>query len=485
MKRLLVLAIMAAFILGTVGMAQAVEIQAKGTWRVHFNYLKNADFNNDVKVDKFQAMQRVRTQFEFIASENLKGVLHLEIGNVAWGRTQGAEGRANIGPNSGGALNADGVNIATKNAFIQFNVPGTAAAVKAGIQGFALPSTYGSHILSADVAALAAIVPFNEMMGLTVAWARPYDVTQGELVDHKWNDEVDVFAAVLPIAMDGVTLNPFAVYARWGKDYLNHRFGGASAVPAAPVPGVDNPFKNANQWFGGVNFTVDMLDPIVFFGDFNYGRVNLGDNMKARGFIADLAVQYRMPMLTPELFFLYESGEGSGYTNEDGRINGKRMPTIGTDGTSWAPTALGMTGSAFGGGTDAILRSFMFDLATDTIGDNPAARIDQYWATNGTLGMWALGAKLGDISFIDRLSHDVIFMFAKGTNNTANRQLFTKDDKYYEVTFDSNYQIYENLAARLELGWGKLDLDNLGTTTRSNLAKDDAWKAAAGFIYRF
>ncbi|GAB6058918.1 outer membrane homotrimeric porin [Desulfonatronum parangueonense] len=463
MKRLLTLAIMAAFILGTVGMAQAVEIQAKGTWRVNFNYLKNADsFDSDSEVDKFRAVQRMRTLFEFVASENLKGVLHLEIGNLTWGGG-GAGGAGNA---RGGALNADGVNVATKNAFIQFNVPGTGAAIKAGIQGFALPSTYGSHILSADVAALAAIIPFNEMMGLTVAWARPYDVTQGTF-ETKIEDEVDVFAAVLPISLDGVTLNPFAVYARWGKDFLNDTFG-AGVQP--------NPFRNANQWFAGLNFTVDMLDPIVFFGDFNYGHVKLTDDRKFSGFIADLAVQYRMPMMTPELFFLYESGEDSKYSRGG---DSKRMPTIGTDGASWAPTAFGMTGSSFGGGVDGILRSFIAGLPG-------ATPLDSYWAVEGTLGMWALGAKLGDISFIDRLSHDLIFLYAKGTNDTANAQLFTSDDKYYEVTFDSNYQIYENLVARLELGWGKLDLDDLTSGSgRSDLAKDSAWKVSGGFIYRF
>ncbi len=450
MKRLVVLAIMAAFILGTVGMAQAVEMNAKGVWRVNFNYLKNADsFNDDSEKDNFMVSQRMRTLFEFVASENLKGVLHLEIGNLTWGA-------------DGGKLNADGTNVKTKNAFLQFNVPGTAAAIKAGIQGFALPSTYGSHILSADVAALAAIIPFNEMMGLTMAYARPYDLTQGTF-ETKVEDEVDIFAAVLPISLDGVKLNPFAVYARWGKDFLSQTFGLADA-------------KNANQYFAGLNFTVDMLDPIVFLGDFNYGTVDLTDNFNASGFIADIAMQYRMAMMTPEVFFLYETGEDSKYSRGG---DSDRMPTIGTDGASWAPTAFGMTGSSFGGGVDGILRSFISKLP----GTNA---MDKYWAVEGTMGMMAAGLKLGGINFIDRLSHSMIFLYAQGTNDTANTQLFTKDDKYYEVTFDSNYQVYENLVARLELGLGKLDLDDIsGGSGRSDLAKDNAWKASAGFIYRF
>lgn len=441
------MAVLAAFILGTAGIASAVELKVQGNWRVNFNYLKDTEFNNDSKKDNFLASQRARVLFNFVASENLKGVLHFEIGNLTWG-------------SAGGALNADGVNVKTKNAFIQFNVPNTQVGVKAGIQGFALPSTFGSHILSADVAALAATIPFNDMVGLTAAWARPYDVTQGQF-DVDVEDEVDVFAAVLPITLDGVQLNPFGVYARWGKDFLNDTFGLVDA-------------KNANQWFAGLNFTVDMLDPIVFLGDVNYGSVDLTDNLDASGFIVSLAAQYKMDMVTPEIFWLYESGEDSKYSRGG---DSERMPTIGTDGASWAPTAFGMTGSAFGGGTDGILRSFISGLPG-------ASAYDAYQAVEGTLGMWALGLKLGDIQFIDRLTHDLIFFYAQGTNDTANTQLFTEDDNYFEITFDHNYQIYENLVARLELGWGTLDLDNL-TPGRSDSADDSAWKAAFGFNYRF
>jgi hypothetical protein len=465
MKKLVVLAVLAAFILGTAGFASAIELQAKGNWRVHFNYLKDRDFDKDSEKDKFQAMQRARVQFDFIASENLKGVLQFEIGNVGWGNQK-----------DGGALNTDGTNVKTKHAYIQFAVPGTQVAMKAGLQHLALPSTYGSHILAADAAALAAIIPFNDMMGLTLAWARPYDLTQGTFAT-KVEDEVDVFAAILPITLDGVKLNPFAVYARWGKDFLNDKFGPKTEDADGNVINLfdRSPFKNANQMFAGLNFTVDMLDPFVIKGDFNYGTVELLDDFKASGLVADIALAYKMGMMTPEVFFLYETGEDSKYA--DGS-DSKRMPTIGTDGTSWAPTSFGMVGSGFGGGTDGIMRGFVANLAGN--------EFDKYWATEGTIGMWAAGLKLGDITFVDKLTHDLGFLYAKGTNDPANTNLFTKDDSYYEVTFDHNYQIYENLAARLELGWGKMDLDDITNNSgRSDKAKDSAWKAAFGFNYRF
>lgn len=452
MKKLVVLAVMAAFILGTAGFASAIELKASGQWRVHFNYLKDGGvFDNDAEFDNFQAMHRARIAFEFIASENLKGVMQLQAGNIKWG-------------SGGGEINNANSNITARQLYLNFKVPGTDATVMAGKLPFSLPSTYGSHILAGNHAALAASIPFNDMVGLTAGWARAYDRSQGTF-DTKIDDEVDVFFAVLPIKMDGVQLNPFGVYARWGKDFLNDEFG---------FGGGPNPFKNANQWFAGLNFTVDMLDPIVFMGDVNWGTVDLMDDFKASGFMVNLAAQYKMDMFTPELFWIYESGEDSGYIA--GTSDSKRMPTINTDGTSWAPTAMGFVGSSFGGGVDGLLRSFLSDIALTSY--------DAYLVEEGTIGMWALGLKLGDIQFIDRLSHDLIFVYAQGTNDKANIDLFTKDDKYYEVSFDHTYQIYENLSAVLELGWAKLDMDT-GNRGGVDLAPDNAWKAAFGFHYRF
>jgi hypothetical protein len=65
------------------------------------------------------------------------------------------------------------------------------------------------------------------------------------------------------------------------------------------------------------------------------------------------------------------------------------------------------------------------------------------------------------------------------------QHLFTDKDKAWEVNFNTQYRMYENLAAILELGYMKADLKKDETQT-STFAKDDAaWKAAAGFRFRF
>jgi len=164
MKRLAILAILAAFILGTVATASAVELKAAGSWRIHANWLDNTDFNDDdgASEDDFAVGQRARIYFDFIANENLKGVLKLEIGDLRWG-------------NGGAAPGTDAVAIEVKNAYVDFNIPDTEVNIKAGLMGVALPNTLGSSIFDEDVAALVVNVPFNDMIALTVGWARLAD----------------------------------------------------------------------------------------------------------------------------------------------------------------------------------------------------------------------------------------------------------------------------------------------------------------------
>lgn len=445
MRKFAVLALLAAFILGAVGVAGAAEIKAKGTWRVHFDYVKNPTFNDEDKVDSFLAGQRARTIFEFVANENLKGVLQIEIGNVRWGQ------------GGGGQLNTDGVNIKTKHAYVNFKLPNTAVDVRAGLQPVALPSTLGSHILSADVGALVANVPFNDMFGLTLGWARPYDLERrnSDRADKKLDDEVDAFMAVLPINLDGISLKPFGMITRWGKDFQYF----------------DHLDKNATMWHAGLNFAVTMLDPVGILGDFNYGHVKWSDDQKQSGFVGVLAVQYAMDMVTPQLFGVYESGEDSDYARNG---DSKRMPVVGTDGGAFGP------GIGYGQQTSFWQDSFVRTLLADLDPFMP------YQAEQGAVGLWAVGAALRDIKFMDNLSHDLVAYYAKGTNDKANWMLMTDEDSYWEVDFNTTYQMYENLALVLELAYGKVSLDELNMgKARKDLADDALMRGVLGFVYKF
>lgn len=447
MKRLVVVAIMVAFLLGTVGAAQAIQFQAKGDFQVSANYVKNPNFSKDAKDDSFSAWQRYRITFEFIANENLKGVVRAHLEDQRWGA-----GAQQTGPVGGPFGNFDVGQRRAFNydrAYLDFMIPNTQVNIKAGLMGIALPATLGSHILDDNIWTLVGSTQFNDMVGLTLGWGRLSDASSTPVnfpdFDDYSKDEIDMFYAVIPVTLDGMQFNPFLAYARSGKYAFDNVFG-----------------RSANHWWAGINATVDMFDPIVIMADFNYGgrdhvaRAGGESLFKAAGWVADLAVAYKMDFMTPTLWGLYESGESR--TSQIPTNKSKVMPTISPD-TAGIST-FGFSGSNFR--------------------NNAGGRL----GLNGPTGKWGVGLKLADITFIDKLTHDFQIAYYKGTNDRRNINLFTRKDSAWEVNFDSKYMLYENLAAILELGYIGLNLqsDSVYTGTGDD---DNAWKAALGLRYRF
>ena len=451
MKRLITLAIMVAFILGTVGMAQAIQIQAKGDWQISTNYVKNPRLVDDFDDDKFQAVQRLRSAFEFVANENLKAVFRFHVEN-RWGEPGRGIG---VSANQGGRD-----TIGYDLAYLDFMIPNTSINFKVGKQLVTLPGTVGSHIFDNFAYSVVGAASFHEMVGLAAGWSRLGDATQfgqdttGDgFSDTRLKDEWDMFFAIVPVTMDGFQLNPFGAFVRAGRDV----FAGQDT--------------SQTTWFAGINATIDLLDPIVIMADFNYGssgRLVRGTNIgETKGWIAALAVQYKMDMFTPMIYGLYESGESS--TSGDGTSKGKRMPNLG-QGDLYGISSFGFNGSNFRGQGRARLNSGNIFAGTPFagIGDN------EPW---GASGKWGVGFKLLNIEFVENLSHEFQIAYYKGTNHRDSVGILTTRDYAWETNFNTTYQMYENLAAILELGYLDVNHDVVDL--------DAAWKAAFGLRYRF
>ena len=99
MKRIVTLLLAAGLVLGAAAGSQAADIKAKGNWTFTWQLGDNGLFKHN-DGDKFTAKQRLRTQIDVIASESLKGVLFLEIGDQNWGSSK-----------QGAALGTDGKEI--------------------------------------------------------------------------------------------------------------------------------------------------------------------------------------------------------------------------------------------------------------------------------------------------------------------------------------------------------------------------------------
>lgn len=181
----------------------------------------------------------------------------------------------------------------------------------------------------------------------------------------------------------------------------------------------------------------------------NNVAVDETEDIDVRGFFFDLAVDYKMDFMTPELFFLYTSGAG----DDDDTI-------------SVFPYISG----------DLNFSSFVFDGSVFTEGDlndDPS-----------TMPMWAIGLKLKDISFVEDLSHTFTIYYAQGTSDKDGwyGATFAEDDSLIEVNFDSKYQIYDELAAYLELGYVNFDWDDKDIHADN---REDGYKAALGIKYDF
>jgi hypothetical protein len=453
MKRLITLAIMVAFILGTIGMAQARHapadflVGAKGDWQMSGNYVKNPTFNKDAKEDPFQAWQRLRTAFEFVASENVKAVFRLHVENK-WGATNHTTGASK-------GSNVIGYDLAYLDLFI----PNTDVNLKVGKQLVTLPGNLGSHLFDNFAYSVVASTPINDMVALTLGWSRLSDVLSGgdnrvDTTDYS-KDEVDIFYAVVPVKLDGMQLTPFFLYGKSGKY-------NADLTPDYGLNG-----KNANWYWGGLSAKVSMFDPISIFADFNYGARDelVRDGAKQAGWIAALGAEYKMDMFTPMIWGLYESGESR--SSGDPANKGKVMPSLAA-GDLYGISSFGFNGSNFRGVTRARINAIQGNSA---------------W---GASGKWGVGLKLKNIAFIDKVTHELSAAYYEGTNKAseANAALFTDKDKAWEVNFNTQYRMYENLAAILELGYMKADLKK-DEELRPTEKDDAAWKAAAGFRFRF
>ncbi|MBU4476064.1 MAG: outer membrane homotrimeric porin [Proteobacteria bacterium] len=468
MKRLIILAVLCAFVLSA-AVASAADIKASGAWVVEANWNSNWAFNKDVAGASngaaFAVSQRATTTFEFIANENLKGVLQTRYGTEQWGQKSFAIGSGDSGTND----NTQN-RITVRQAYIDFNWPDTTVHVRAGYQGISLPAAFGGGSLVLDEEIGAAVVSgsMTDNVGYLVGYACAADGGANT------NAYIDAYVAALPMSFEGFSFAPFGMYAPIGDattatSLIGSKMQGLAANNATDV--TDGSFDNA-YWLGAA-FTMDLFDPFVLMADVNYGTVKSSRSQNDRsGWLFDAALEYKgFDFMTPELFFVYTSGEDGNSSKGNG--SSERMPVLAAQ--NWA------IGSFFFGGDRLLMGSIQ--------------------ETNDYMGFWALGLSLKDIqSFAEGLTHDVHLIYARGTNDknsldvtgaggsnhnfTYGRSL-TEKDTLYEIDFNTGYKLYDELTLSLDLGYLNLDTKESRWNNVSGMKGGDAWKISTGVAYKF
>ena len=432
-----------------------------------------------------------------MASEALSGTVFFEIGDQVWGDND-----------NGGALGADGKFVELKRAYIDWMVPQTDLKVRMGIQGLALPSftTNASQILDDDVAAVSLNYQFNENVGLTAFWARPYNDNNGykssDAGSTKWDnymDNMDMFAVLLPLSFDGVKVTPWVMYAAMGpgmfeNDFAKHDeivkgLGRAQKGLVSGFTGFDKNDTYGNAFWAGVTGEVTMWDPFRIAWDVNYGSASYEDEkMNREGWLASLLLEYKLDWGTPGLYGWYSTGD-----DNNPRNGSERMPTVSANGNN--------------------------DFSNFAFNGNPyIAREDVLGST--MVGTWGIGARLKDVSFLEDLKHTLRVNFMGGTNAPKMAKYvsdyaaydkrgvssvvetgfgydpvyLTTEDYALEVGLTNTYKMYDNFTVMLDAAYLALWLDDSRSTWGKNpmrgfSGKDggvyDAWNVNLSFVYSF
>lgn len=525
MKKLATLLLSVSLVLGSFTAAHAVEFNAKGWWWMVTDYASGGSFMNKnrqgqhlagsrqqgphIPMDNFEAWHRLMFKLDATVSENLSGTMMFEIGDQMWGQAA-----------SGGALGADGTVVEVKNAYIDWTVPNSALKLRMGIQGLLLPSfTFESNVFIDDVAAVVASYKFTDSVAATFFWARPYNdnftqdaTVQGLNAPSNFMDNMDMFGLMVPLRFSGFSVTPWIMGAGVGPNVLAPSANGNTVVTNPRVVNTQagqswGQFSNGmlpaafasnkSDWnqnyatgiWAGLTGAVTAVEPWRFAWDANYGSLTGNQKYLDRsGWIANALIEYKTDWGMPGIYGWYSSGDDNNVKN-----GSERMPVI---------SLVNVGGDSYS--------NFGFRASP--------------WVNNegvlggGVVGLWGVGARIKDMSFLEGLSHTFLVNYFGGTNSPkmasyiTGRQdatssgtpvyrrwtdfnsnygvYLTEADTGLEVNLNSQYKIYENLTVLLELGYIHLWLDNdtwgrYGNLPGNTLNYQDAFKVSVGLQYSF
>lgn len=467
MKKLLVLFALAAMVLGAAGLANALDVKAKGEFKANYNYWSNKDFTKTYagngQMKHSELVQRARIYFDFRANENINMNMALEIGDTFWGQQS-----------SGGDISADQRIVEIKRAYMEFKWPTYQSLVTTvGIQGAVVPNSgyFGSAILDDDIAGVTVANKWNDMVSTVFGLYRASDndfktVTSNNRMVGDGQGIVDIALLAAPLTFDGFKATPFFSLAFMGSnatatgtDFTPSNASGMSAVNGTSLT------DSVNPWWAGAAFEITALDPFAFYADFNYGAIDAKDQRNDRaGWLADLAVEYKgLSFMTPSIYGWYSTGIDDNLTNGD-----ERMPMV-SDGWAVGTTLYG------------------------------AGRMQNNDDTNrGVVGTAGLGLKLGKISFLQDLTHDLYFYYVAGTNdadavktksaNLTYARDLTDEDHIIGLDFNNTYKIMEELSFMVDLGIGWADYDkDTWRRKQGNQVDEQAtlYRTSVGLMYKF
>ena len=499
MKKLLTLLLAAGMIVSAVNGASAVEMKVSGNWLTSFSFTNNL-YGEDGLVDykkgdgkgsgHFNAAQRVRINFNMVASESLSGYVQL----------QAANGEASPGYYTwgSGSTGGSGKAVTARLAYLDWFIPTTDVLVRMGRQETAMSFyTFGSPVFAGVIDGVVVNAPINDMVGVTFSWLRPSATINRWDKPYTAHSSIDLAYLSVDVAADGFKVTPWGMIG----------FVGSNAAEGISVDNKGNVVRPGSSYFGEAGTVVD------FDGFDGNGKPFLRDadgNRVAAKYVDSRTLLYwvgiggELTLFDHFKFtadFVYSGNNADGYAERDGwyAALGAEMKT------SFAtPFVRGWYAS----GDDADSKGSKRMLTVNADGDFDASSI--YFDANGLLsptidrcdpaGTWGVQLGVKNVSFIEDLTHALSVTYFQGTNN-SNRldgydaawyaepddvTYMTTKDSAWSIDFLSSYKLYQNLTANLLLSYLITDFDeNIRPLGDGHYKFDNAFRGTLNFTYAF
>ncbi len=488
MKRQLLCILAFVLSFGTALQANAETlVKMRGDAFIMGNFYINHNFTGWNKTgtkteDRFEVWERFRLRADFEANKAVYFRLGLRIINT-WG--QGTFTAAN-----------PAAEVLVDLAYLQFRLPETKIDVTAGLQVLDLPQSSifnGSVVYSDTMAALmvnAPLVPGS--LSLLAGFGRLFDTNRTyDTTTTQESDELDAYFLALPVTLEEFKATPWAMVAVAGRNanytykntadvpdvgnsFANALFSAASAANMTAASGLGHwqHSQNPYVWVGG-SVEVSPLESFRFSADVIYGEGAMHDSKAAKrhGWMADFGMQYTgLSAVIPQVFAFWSTGEDNSTRN-----GSERMPYLRSQ---WGPG-----------------RSFLFESGQDLPRDTTT------YAT--PVGIYGIGASLANMSFVEKLSNRLTFVYVWGNNSPRairearllNASYMTmghdlsQNEHLMGLNLDTKYSLYENLDLILQTGWahGQFQESVWGRRLVSQAESNgnNTWLVALGLNYKF
>ncbi len=454
MKKILTLFLLAGAVLAYSSTpAAAIDVAIDGEYLLQYE-IGSSGFHGDNINDN---QQRVRLGMTFTASENLSGYFQTE---SIWELGNNDDKMDNM---SGSGFDGAAIRLYTRQAYIDWTLPGTDVKIRMGRHSFDMPAYASVSPIISDMLGDGVVVdlPFGEddAYDITAFWTRmarkPGTITPDDTVQGK---KFDIFGLIGKANFDSLEFSPWVLYGAKGK-----------GAEGEHTEDFDNPMgyqgniigdARADTIIAGLGMEWTPFDPFTVDLDVAYGHTNYSNHPDERvqdqeGWYVAGKVSYTLDFFEPAIMAWYASGDKKNADMYSGQV-----PSIFGD---------------FDG------TSTYFDGAWGIFGGNRT--------TIG--GTWGVSLQFNDISFIDGLSHDFSVTYFSGTNNKYNGgygdgyDYLTTADRAVEFDLLTTYEIYKNLTVALELAYIIEDFDTKTEHGRSGESYDNDWRAGLIFQYTF